>query len=527
MSDLLQPGLHPDVDVLNAFAENALPAHERTHTLAHLSACAHCREIVFLAQQAAPLPQSAPASAWHRWRNSVSLFGIGLGAAVLAGAALFFVTLRPHPNTASSVAMHEPQTLRPPAPTPPTTAALETPRPPVSASALNSTDSADSQRPSALKGTGFSPYKRSQGIGGALAPEGAALPPVKPLPPLIAAGPPRPMAAPRGFLGMGAGIGRAPTVGAAAPMRSLALSSVHGDTASQVAATPPVVAVNLGNGLPAPTPAATPAPPTAAAATVDGVAAPPTTAETVTVQNAEALSMDSDNPRLHALRRGPSEAALPGTHIARSPAQQPAHHLAHLQRPAQPSPPTPPARSSSRSTPAATGSPLPPHGQARSRSCASPLLRPRALLSSSTFALRNPDSPKSQAQIVDPTGAVVPGARVEARAGASVHTATTDAAGRFGVSALPPGRYRVSVSSPGFETFSQDLTLQNQERATLPVTLRVGSVSETVTVAEAGINGETTTKGPSKQPVAPPVFQLITTTGTIWLSADGLHWQPQ
>ena len=26
---------------------------------------------------------------------------------------------------------------------------------------------------------------------------------------------------------------------------------------------------------------------------------------------------------------------------------------------------------------------------------------------------------------------------------------------------------------------------------------------------------------------APSVFQLLTTTGAVWLSPDGLHWQPQ
>jgi hypothetical protein len=45
--------VHPDADQLTAFAEQALPLHERQETLAHLAGCAGCREIVFLAQQAA------------------------------------------------------------------------------------------------------------------------------------------------------------------------------------------------------------------------------------------------------------------------------------------------------------------------------------------------------------------------------------------------------------------------------------------------------------------------------------------
>lgn len=52
MSEELHPGLHPEADVLNAFLEGALPEHERAACLAHLADCAHCREVVFLAQEA-------------------------------------------------------------------------------------------------------------------------------------------------------------------------------------------------------------------------------------------------------------------------------------------------------------------------------------------------------------------------------------------------------------------------------------------------------------------------------------------
>jgi hypothetical protein len=54
MSDLLQPGRHPDADQLNALIEHALPFHEQQQTLAHLAICADCREIVSLSQQCAP-----------------------------------------------------------------------------------------------------------------------------------------------------------------------------------------------------------------------------------------------------------------------------------------------------------------------------------------------------------------------------------------------------------------------------------------------------------------------------------------
>lgn len=53
MSEHFQPGQHPDADRLSAFADNALPAHERQETLAHLAQCAGCRSVVYLAQEAA------------------------------------------------------------------------------------------------------------------------------------------------------------------------------------------------------------------------------------------------------------------------------------------------------------------------------------------------------------------------------------------------------------------------------------------------------------------------------------------
>ncbi len=48
MSDLLQPGQHPDADQLSVFVEQALPPHEREQILAHLAICPDCRSIVFL-----------------------------------------------------------------------------------------------------------------------------------------------------------------------------------------------------------------------------------------------------------------------------------------------------------------------------------------------------------------------------------------------------------------------------------------------------------------------------------------------
>ncbi|MFC5861129.1 anti-sigma factor family protein [Acidicapsa dinghuensis] len=84
---------HPDLDSLNAFVENALPAQERESVLAHLATCSRCRQITYLAQSAVeedainePVPQMVePAkSKRRRWFT-----GFGLGSrrlVILAGA---------------------------------------------------------------------------------------------------------------------------------------------------------------------------------------------------------------------------------------------------------------------------------------------------------------------------------------------------------------------------------------------------------------------------------------------------------
>ncbi|HMG87956.1 MAG TPA: zf-HC2 domain-containing protein [Terracidiphilus sp.] len=79
MNPTIQPGMHPDAESLTAFAEQVLPAAEREEILAHMSDCSRCREVVFLAQQAAVEDQPAPVAAavdapnrprtsWFNWK---------------------------------------------------------------------------------------------------------------------------------------------------------------------------------------------------------------------------------------------------------------------------------------------------------------------------------------------------------------------------------------------------------------------------------------------------------------------------
>jgi hypothetical protein len=83
----------------------------------------------------------------------------------------------------------------------------------------------------------------------------------------------------------------------------------------------------------------------------------------------------------------------------------------------------------------------------------------------------------------DPQGAVIPGATVtitDASKGFS-RSDTTDGAGNYLL--LPPGSYSVSVKATGFnESLQQNVTLTVGEQAELPVTLKLGGVSEKIVV---------------------------------------------
>jgi hypothetical protein len=90
-------------------------------------------------------------------------------------------------------------------------------------------------------------------------------------------------------------------------------------------------------------------------------------------------------------------------------------------------------------------------------------------------------------QVVDQTGASVAGATINLHQVSTANTRITHAGAdsSFALAALPPGSYRVQISSPGFLNLSSEFTLQERDRAVLSATLYVGSVTEAVMVEPA------------------------------------------
>jgi hypothetical protein len=89
--------------------------------------------------------------------------------------------------------------------------------------------------------------------------------------------------------------------------------------------------------------------------------------------------------------------------------------------------------------------------------------------------------------VVDPVGAVIPGATVELHniATRNKRTARTNGAGQVSFSGLPAGKYEVRISSQGFKPGTRKISLRVRDRALVSGTLEVGEVSTTVEVTAA------------------------------------------
>jgi hypothetical protein len=101
-----------------------------------------------------------------------------------------------------------------------------------------------------------------------------------------------------------------------------------------------------------------------------------------------------------------------------------------------------------------------------------------------------------QGLVTDPSGAVVPNAKVTVRslATGAERTAQTDSEGNYQVASLQPGAYRVEVQAQGFQTLIvSDLSLEVARTVVQNFVLSVGSVTQEVTVTSDASVIETAT----------------------------------
>ena len=117
--------------------------------------------------------------------------------------------------------------------------------------------------------------------------------------------------------------------------------------------------------------------------------------------------------------------------------------------------------------------------------------------------------------VADPSGAVVPGASVTARNVATgVQSRTTsNEMGSYQFVSLQAGTYTVSCSAQGFSTFvATDVVLYAGGVATLPITLRVGAATQTVTVSGSSAIVDTETAN-NLTTIDPTLIQAIPVEG--------------
>jgi hypothetical protein len=94
--------------------------------------------------------------------------------------------------------------------------------------------------------------------------------------------------------------------------------------------------------------------------------------------------------------------------------------------------------------------------------------------------------------VVDPNGAVVPGAVVtvvNTQTGASLST-TSDNQGRWVVSGMQPGPVRVTVAASGFSSAQQELQVSGSRPARMGTTLEVATVTAQVQISSGAVNSE-------------------------------------
>ncbi len=534
MSDTLQLGQHPDADQLSAFAEQALPAHERERTLAHLANCAACREIVALSLpplEASPIAVPGPvlSPGFGGWFSGWRL--VWLAAPALAALLLLTIYLHRIPASDRRPAEQADLAVSPPpigkSPLQPAGApsAMKTavPAAPAAGAAKPGRPAPPSVPPGEVslpmngRNFGFvgAPVAPAQTLGGPVAVHGSAGGAAGGMGEGIASG-------------NGAGLGH----GASAPLQQSPTAAPSGHSLAldlATAAQPPAAA--------AASPAAAPASPAPSAGAFSALRKSDIVSTLAPLPSG--LPVASSVADLHRRVALDTQHALflsddDGRHWRPVPSPWPGHAIAVLM-----------------STPAT------PHPAIISAGAVPSYFSGAALASSRapTRTLALPSIPLDlsgglSGMVTDATGAAIPGASVVVKGGSSsatpapatpARTAKTDASGRYLFAGLAPGSYQIEAAAPGFERQSLNQEIAASQRAVANLKLTVGEASQTVTVEASSNRVEIEPQSavlpasaakivaaPAPAPAAkqfPPVFVVLTDTGERWTSPDGQSWQ--
>jgi len=88
--------------------------------------------------------------------------------------------------------------------------------------------------------------------------------------------------------------------------------------------------------------------------------------------------------------------------------------------------------------------------------------------------------------VTDPSGQAIANAQVKMvdTARGAVHTAMSDATGRYSLPNLPVGIYRLEVTAPGFKSYQQpNIELEVGHNITVNAAMQIGAVTESVEVS--------------------------------------------
>jgi hypothetical protein len=483
MSDLLQPGHHPDADQLNAFVEHALPLHEYEQTLAHLAVCSDCRSIVALSIPPMEEPLGAQHDVVRKPRFSGWRLAWPAATAVAALAIVVVVHIRRTETMRSSTVANQRADLHPPTPVAaPETSSSATSeqapplsgRGPASPSKTKSSISTNSKKST-------TPFHQSRDLGAQVQ--------------------------------SSSGPTTASTIGGA-----VGISIRNG--AAPLQNPSPTVADTLQKKL---FNSVNMAPPVATGGPVAGslgrsevmVATPP--ADDVATPNAFSRSLPSHLPAISVASAGHQILAIDtqSTVFFSGDEGQSWKVIAPQWQ--------------GRAVKVALASSVASTGIATGNTALSSSFTLRA----GTVHAQFPGASSTLAgKVTDTTGAAISDAAVVVTGteAANVRTVKTDHSGSYVVGGLAPGHYQITARVPGFQEQVLSVSVTSSEQGLANFTLPIGAAAETVTVEAAPVplvELSTTNRKIAEPSVIKslPLFEITTEDGNQWTSNDGQTWK--